>query len=188
MRTADLSGYIQKLFDNHIFVVLSAVGACLYSFFFPTEQYLIGASAVLGLMVLDLLTKLYALYRQAGGWKKALRSRKINSASFFHGTIDKLVVFGVMLIICGFAYRLTIISSVAVWFTQAVFMLMFLRDALSIVENLSDAGIAGLGIFEKLIKKKIDDYVDMDEIIDTSASSTSASTTISADKDEETPI
>ena len=188
MRTADLSGYIQKLFDNNILVVLSAVGACLYSFFFPTEQYLYGAAAVLGIMVLDLITKLYSLYKQGGGWKKAVSSRKINSACFYQGTLDKLIVFGVMLCVCGFAYRLTIISSVAVWFTQVVFILMFLRDALSIIENLTDAGIKGLGIFEKVIKKKMEDYVDMNEIIDTPTSSTSASTTISTDEDKETPI
>lgn len=187
MKAATLGSYIQKLFGDGTLLSISALGACLYSFFFPTEQYLYGASAVLGIMVLDLITKLYALYKQGGGWKKAVRSRKINSACFYQGTIDKLIVFGVMLCICGFAYRLTIISAVAVWFTQVVFILMFLRDALSIIENLTDAGIKGLGIFEKVIKKKMDDYVDMTEEPDGNADSKS-STTSSGDNDSETPI
>lgn len=68
-----------------------------------------------------------------------------------------------MLIICGCAYRLTVIDVIAVWFTQLVYTLMFLRDLLSILENLSDAGIGGLKIFEKAVQKKMGEYVDMDE-------------------------
>jgi hypothetical protein len=34
---------------------------------------------------------------------------------------------------------------------------MFLRDLLSIVENLTDAGIKGLSPFKKLFKKKLDE-------------------------------
>jgi len=45
-------------------------------------------------------------------------------------------------------------------------MLMFLRDVLSILENLRDAGIKGLGLFERLVKNKIKEYVP-DEPVDT---------------------
>ncbi len=177
MKSGDIGSYIQKLFENNILVAVSAAGAALYQFFFPETQYLYGAGAVLLMMVLDLLTKLYALGRQAGGWRTALRAKKINSLSFFRGTMDKLVVFGVMLIICGCAYRLTLFSAIAVWFTQAVFILMFLRDALSIVENLRDAGIQGMGVFEKVIRKKMDDYIE-------SGDSAGAASEASADSDE----
>jgi phage-related holin len=164
MSLSDVGSYIQKLFQNHILVFLSAIGAFLYNFFFPDTQYLYSAAAVLGIMLLDLLTKLYALKRQAGGWKKSLCSQHINSFSFFRGTMDKLFVFGVMMIICGFAYRLTVISGIAVWFTQAVYTLMFLRDILSIFENFRDAGIKNMGMFEKLVKKKMTEYVDQEDV------------------------
>lgn len=166
MDSTGVSSYISKLFENHILVVLSAIGAFLYRFFFPEEQYLYGTLAVLGMMLLDLITKLYAIKKQAGGWKKSITSCKISSQLFFKGTADKLVVFGVMLIICGFAYRLTIVSQVAIWFTQVVFTLMFLRDALSIIENLSDAGIKSLGLFEKVVRKKMSEYVDDSDLSD----------------------
>ena len=68
------------------------------------------------------------------------------------------------MIMCGFAYRLTVISSIALWFTQAVYTLMFFRDVLSIFENFRDAGIKGMGIFEKVVKKKMAEYIDQDEI------------------------
>lgn len=172
MNTA-VGSYIHKLFSSEVLVAVSAVGACLHSFFFPEQEYLCGALAVLGIMVLDLITKLFALYRQAGGsWKQAFKSRSINSHSFSKGTIDKLIVFGVMLIICGCAYRLTIVSEIAVWMTQLVFTLMFLRDVLSILENLSDAGI-DVGIFKKAIQKKMDDYVDNNDVSDTTSEDSS---------------
>jgi len=157
---ADVCGQIKKLFEDRMLLLLSAAGAFLWRFFFPDEQYLFAAGAVLGIMALDLFTKLYALSKGAGGFKKAWRERKINSAAFAKGTLDKLVIFGVMLCVCGFAYRLSPVADLAAWFMQTIFTLMFLRDVLSIVENLSDAGVEGLGLFQKVLKKKMGEYVD----------------------------
>ena len=171
MKTADIGSYIAKLFDNNCLVAISAIGAFLYRFFFPETQYLCGAAAVLGVMILDLLTKLFALSRTSGGLVKACRAHVINSHSFGKGTFDKLIVFGIMMITCGLAYRLTIISSIAVWFTNVVFTLMFLRDVLSVVENLMEAGVEGLGLFKKVVSKKLDDFCE------TTTNTTSSSVT-----------
>lgn len=154
--------YIKKLFQVDVLFFISGIGAFLYKFLFPEKQYLYGASAVLIIMVLDLATKLFSLSKQSGGLKKSLAEHKISSRALARGTTDKLLVFGVMLIICGCAYRLTVISAIAVWFTQLVYTLMFLRDLLSILENLRDAGVGGLNIFEKAVKKKMGEYVDME--------------------------
>jgi phage-related holin len=130
------------------------------TFLFPESAYITASAAVLGMMALDLLTKLYALSKQAGGLRKAFKQHKINSKSFAKGTMDKLVVFGVLLIICGCAYRISPIESLATWFMQVVFSLMFLRDTLSIIENLTDAGVGGLSLFKRVVKKKLNEYVD----------------------------
>lgn len=155
--------YLKKLFQVDLLFYISAVGALLYRFLFPEKQYLYGAGAVLVIMVLDLATKLFSLSRQGGGLRQSLADRKISSRAFAKGTFDKLLVFGIMLIVCGCAYRLTIISEIAVWFTQLVYTLMFLRDLLSILENLRDAGVGGLRIFEKAVKKKMGEYVEVEE-------------------------
>jgi phage-related holin len=130
------------------------------TFLFPESAYITASAAVLGMMALDLLTKLYALSKQAGGLRKAFKQHKINSKSFAKGTMDKLVVFGVLLIICGCAYRISPIESLATWFMQVVFSLMFLRDTLSIIENLTDADVGGLSLFKRAVKKKLNEYVD----------------------------
>ncbi|MGE4214831.1 MAG: phage holin family protein [Anaerotignaceae bacterium] len=115
-------------------------------------------------MVLDLSTKLFALSSKGGGLQRALTQHKISSSEFFIGTRDKLLVFGILMVIGGCAYRLTSFSEVGVWFTQLAYTLMFLRDLLSIIENLNDAGVGGLKIFEKAVKKKMGEYVDEEDI------------------------
>lgn len=155
--------YLRKLFQVDILFFVSGIGAFFYKFFFPEKQYLYGAGAVLIIMVLDLVTKLFGLSRQNGGIGQSLAQKKISSRAFAKGTFDKLLVFGIMLIVCGCAYRLTGISDIAVWFTQLVYTLMFLRDLLSILENLRDAGVGGLNIFQKAVKEKMSEYVDVEE-------------------------
>ena len=159
-----MGDYLKKLFQVDILFLISGLGAFLYKFLFPEKQYLYGALAVLVIMVLDLATKLFSLSRQGGGLKQSIAEKKISSRAFARGTFDKLLVFGIMMIICGCAYRLTVISEVALWFTQLVYTLMFLRDLLSILENLRDAGVGGLRIFEKAVKKKMGEYVDEEDI------------------------
>ncbi|MEA5085123.1 MAG: hypothetical protein VB018_13395 [Lachnospiraceae bacterium] len=72
-------------------------------------------------MVLYLVTKLHALSKQSGGLKKAFIEQKISSSSFYKVTRDKLLVFGILIIVGGCAYRLTVISEVGCassnWFT-----------------------------------------------------------------------
>jgi len=145
--------YISKIFEDKILVVLGAVWAFVYELCFPESAYAIGAAAVLGIIVLDLLTKMFTLSRQSGGLIKAVRSHHINSKRFARGTMDKLIVFATMLIICGLAYRISPISDIAVWFTQMVYAVMFFRDLLSIIENLNDAGL-DVGIFKKIVERK----------------------------------
>lgn len=150
--------YIKKLFDNRIINAIGTVWGAIIAFLFPTSTILTASGAVLLIVGLDLLTKLYALARQHGGFKNAFRTQKITSQKFAKGTLDKLIIFGVLLVIGGCAHNILVVEELAIWFTQIVFSIMFLRDTLSILENLHDAGIAGLGIFKKILKKKLNEY------------------------------
>ena len=155
--------YAKKLFDDKLLVACSAIWTCIANFLFPNAAVKTAVTAVLIIMLLDLLTRIYALTRQNGGFIKALKCREISSEKFAKGTLDKLLIFGVMLVIVGCAYQLTIIESVAVWFSQIVFILIFLRDVLSIIENLSDAGVSGLSPFKKVVQNKMEEYTGCDE-------------------------
>lgn len=132
-------------------------------YLFPSEEYLLASGAVLGIIILDLITKLYSLTRQSGSFRGAVREKRINSKAFTKGTIDKLIVFGVMLVICSLLYNVAIVSEIAIWFTQATFTLMFFKDVLSILENLDDAGIE-VGVFKYVVRKKMESYLPDEEI------------------------
>jgi hypothetical protein len=151
---------IKRLFENEILVALSSIWACIITFLFPTSTIATAAGAVMIIMCLDIVTKMFAIAKQNGGFRCAFKKHKITSQKFAKGTLDKLIIFGVMLIISGCAYNLMVIEEIATWFTQLVFTVMFLRDVLSILENLHDAGVQGLGLFKKLVKKKLDEYCD----------------------------
>ena len=154
---------IKRLFDNEVVVTLGIIWAWIVSFLFPTPLVATAAGAALIMMVLDLMTKIFALARQNGGLRRAFKCRKISSNKFARGTLDKLIIFGVMLVISGCAYNLMFIPEISTWFAQVIFTIMFLRDALSIIENLHDAGVQGLGLFKKVVKKKLDKYCDDEE-------------------------
>ena len=151
---------IKKLFENDVIVAIGSIWAWLMTFLFPTATIKTAAGAVMIIMCLDLVTKFFAIAKQSGGIIAAFRKRCITSKKFAKGTLDKLIIFGVMLIISGCAYNLLVVEELAVWFSQMVFTLMFLRDVISIIENLNDAGIQGLGLFKKMVKKKLDDYYE----------------------------
>lgn len=153
--------YLHTCFDNKVVVFLGAIWACIGNFLFPTEAVQAAAIAVLIIMILDLLTRLFAEARKAGGYKKAVLLHGISSEKFAKGTLDKLIVFGVVLVLCGCAYKLTLIDDVAKWFSQVVFCIMFLRDSLSIFENLMDAGVEGLKPFKSVLTKKLEDVTDL---------------------------
>lgn len=151
---------VKRLFENEILVGLGAAWACIMTFLFPTSTIATAAGAVMVIMCLDIVTKFFAIAKQNGGFRCAFKKHKITSQKFAKGTLDKLIIFGVMLIISGCAYNLMVIEEIATWFTQLVFTVMFLRDVLSILENLHDAGVQGLGLFKKLVKKKLDEYCE----------------------------
>ena len=155
--------YLKGLFENVFCVSLGLCWGAISSFLFPEEAYKTAAMAVLIMMTLDLVTKLYALRHQAGNLKKAITTRVICSNKFAKGTMDKLLIFGILLIVCGCAYLISPFSSVATSFTQMVFLLMFLRDVLSVIENLTDAGVGGLSLFKKLAQNKLDEVVKGDD-------------------------
>lgn len=155
----DVWCYFKRLFENHILVTMGAIWGTISAFIFPEEIYFTSAGVVLIVMALDLITKLYALTKQHKGLRNALKKREISSHKFAKGTMDKLIVLGIMLVICGCAYKLSPINFLATGLMQAVFTLMFLRDVLSILENLTDAGVSGLSMFKKIVKKKMDDCI-----------------------------
>lgn len=156
--------YIFKLFAQPETVALSMILSGICTFFFPTQQMLFSALAVMGMFALDLMTKLFAKRHMAGGWAKAFRKRYISSKAFFKGTCDKLIIFAVFTIAGGLLNQIALLPDIGTWFTSGTYLLMILRDLLSVMENLTDAGVKGLEPFKKFAQKKVDEQgIELDE-------------------------
>ena len=151
--------YISSLYKSNLALATASVWSTVAAFLFPAEATRLAALAVLIIMTLDLLTKFFALARQNHGFIKAIKVRSLRSDKLAKGTIDKAVTFIVLLIVCGAAGKIIPYSPIAVWLTQFVFGVMFLRDTVSILENLQDAGI-DVSVFKHAIKKKYTQYME----------------------------
>ena len=116
---------------------------------FPEKSVITVGYVLLAMIVLDVLTKMYAL-------KKT--NRKFTSNSFWEGTLPKIIAFGVVFILSSLAIRLDeFLSPIGKTFAILAYGTMFIREIKSIDENLSEAGNKE---FHKLISFATDGIID----------------------------
>lgn len=135
----DISEYLEKAVQMTS-VILATIFTAISYILFPTDAYIPAVTALGCSVVLDILTKYYALSVINGGLKKALRTKAISSQKLWIGTQRKLVSYLVIMVLCGLSVRVTVLTSVAVFLSTSAFSIMFLREAQSCIENLVDAG------------------------------------------------
>lgn len=131
--------YLDKL-NNLGGIGCGAAIAALNFWVFPEDTLMFAAIAVLITMVIDVVTKYYALSVIHGGYRKARRSCAITSNKFWKGTSVKLITFAVVVILAGLSYRVTALEAVGTVFSGVAYGAMFWREVQSIGENMEDAG------------------------------------------------
>ena len=149
----DVITYLTKAASSVKPIWIALVSAINYVLF-PDDAFVPAAIAVGSAMILDILTKYYAVSVNNGGFRKALRSRKLSSASLWKGTQRKIISYLVIMVLCGLSVRVTMLTSVAVFLSTVAYSIMFLRESQSIIENLIDAGHEDLEWFLFFLKRK----------------------------------
>lgn len=149
----DVVEYVEKLFVG-LKPLLALIWTGIAYVLFPDTIFITAACAVGGAMIIDIITKYYALRKPFGSVFKAIKAGRISSDKFFHGTKKKIISFLVLMILCGLSYRVSPISGVAVFLGSFVYSVMFLRECQSILENLIEAGHDDLKWLLPVIKKK----------------------------------
>lgn len=134
-----MSEYLEKAFNSVQPVCAVFLSAVMY-ILFPEDAYIKAFCAVLGAMILDVLTKYRAIGRNNGGYWTAIKTGKLNSHDMWMGTSRKIYDYLVIFILAGLSYRVSPVSSAAVLLSTVVYTVMFLREGQSIVENLNEAG------------------------------------------------
>lgn len=147
-----MSEYIEKAFNSVQPIWAVFLSAIMYVLF-PETAYLKAFCAVLGAMVLDVLTKYRAIAKKNGGYWNAIKIGKLNSHSMWLGTSRKIYDYLVVFILAGLSYRVAPIAGAAVLLSTVVYMVMFFRESQSIVENLNEAG-GNWGWLLKIIKRR----------------------------------
>lgn len=158
--------YLKNAFENAQPFWAILLSSIMY-IMFPEQAYLTAFCAVLGVMLLDIITKYYAIGCKNGGLWKSLKTRKINSNSMWAGTSRKIFSYLIIFIMVGLSYRVSPIAGMAAFLGTVVYSVLFLRECQSILENLDDAGcdVEWLLTIVKKRKKKIleDEGVEEDE-------------------------
>lgn len=107
---------------------------------FPTESYRTYAMITLGLLILDLATKYYAISKESGGFFKAIRTKALSSHKMWIGTRRKLLSYMIVIVLVGLIYRFEQLQDVAGLIGTLSYCIMFLREAQSVLENMVQAG------------------------------------------------
>ena len=163
-----MNEYLKNAFESvqPIWAVLLSVTMYVM---FPEQAYLTAFCTVLAVMVLDIITKYYAIGCKNGGLWNSIKIKKINSNSMWVGTSRKIFTYLIIFIMVGLSYRVSPVAGVATFLGTIVYSVLFLRECQSILENLDDAGsdVGWLLAIVKRRKNKIleDEGVNDDETL-----------------------
>lgn len=127
---------------------------------FPTESFIAWCIALWVSVVLDLLTRWYAIFVKSGGIKKAFKTKAWSSQAMFQKTSIKIISYLVIQILAGLSMRLVDIPYVGNIVATVVYAFLFFREFTSNIENLIDAGADYLKPLLFWVKKKSDDVLE----------------------------
>jgi len=121
---------------------------------FPQESFIVWCIAVWVAVVLDLLTRWYAIFKKAGGIKKAIASKMWSSRQMYDKTSVKIISYLVIMILAGLSMRLVDIPYISNIVATVVYAFLFFREFTSNIENLIEAGADYLKPLLFWVKKK----------------------------------
>lgn len=135
-----------------------AFGIAVFNYLIcPDHAYLNTVTGLWVAVILDILTRLYAQTVKAGGLFRAIRTRRIMSETLWRGTAVKVVSYLCLQILAGLAMKITQFQVVNMAMVTVIYSFLFLREAISVVENLDDAGAHYLRPLLNWLRRKQDD-------------------------------
>jgi hypothetical protein len=149
----EIQNFLQKSWDT-VNPYLAAIWATICWIMFPDAAYVPAAVAVGIAVILDLITKLYALSAQNGGYIAATKKKIIYSDTLWRKTKVKLFAYLVVMILAGLSIRVSPLEKMGIFASTIIYSVIFVRECQSNVENLIEAGAEGLRPFLFWLKKK----------------------------------
>lgn len=121
---------------------------------FPTETYMTYAMIVGFMVLLDLVSKYYAISVTNGGFWNALRNGHLSSNKMWIGTRKKIVSYFVVMLLVGLTYRFEMLQTPAEFLATLAYSVMFFREGQSVLENMMQAGHKDLSWLHGILKRK----------------------------------
>lgn len=137
--------------------------ACITWLILPEQSFVAWCIALWIAVVLDLLTRWYAIFKKAGGIRKAIKSKKWNSKEMYERTSIKIISYLVIQILAGLSMRLVDIPYISNIVATVVYAFLFFREFTSNVENLIDAGADYLKPLLFWVRKKGKDVLEKED-------------------------
>lgn len=160
--------YMRKAFTGSKPIV-AFIFSCVSYVIFPDEFHLYALVAVLVASTMDIFTKSYAICKTNGGYRNAVKVKKLFSKTLWKGTEVKIVSYLSVAILTGISYRLIYLKEVGIVFASFVYVAMFMREFQSNVENLIEAGadLHWLLLWSKKKNKDLMKQIEEDQVKET---------------------
>ncbi|MFZ5352732.1 MAG: hypothetical protein ACOZCL_08415 [Bacillota bacterium] len=149
----EFTHFFHKLWSD-VSPALVVIWSCICWIMFPNDSYFPAAIAVAIGIVVDLITKLYALAIHNGGYWTATKKRIITSTVLWKKTQVKLISYLAIMIMTGLSLRITSIELLGKGISTVVYSIIFIREFQSVVENAIEAGADWLQPLLFWLKKK----------------------------------
>lgn len=134
--------------------VVALVWAGICWVLFPQAAYIPAAAAVGIAVMLDLLSKIYALSVTHGGYVRATKEGVISSDALWNKTRTKLFAYFGTIVLAGLALRVAPFELTGKVISTVVYSTMFIREWQSVTENFIAAGAEGLRPLLCLLHRK----------------------------------
>ncbi|MFA7078265.1 MAG: phage holin family protein [Syntrophomonas sp.] len=145
-----------KIFTNH----LAQLGGLLLG----ALCYLVDPGAPLYalwiVLVLDLLSRLFAEAKNHGGMYQAFVGGHIRSDAMFRGTAVKIVAYFCMCVVAAQARYVFGYDAAAQLFGSIVYSILFLVELWSMAENFREAGVETFAWISLFSKRKLENLCD----------------------------
>ena len=157
---------LTKHFFNETIMFLSVVFSfILTQIGYPKEIVIV----ITVLCIVDVLSKWYSVtvinkncFSLIGFLQTWFIDRKLSSEKFRIGSTAKIFFYGFLLYL---AHRLTLCTDDLIFsnlFSNVIYTSLFLTEAISIIENLTNCGVSQLKPFINFFKKKQNEILDID--------------------------
>lgn len=153
--------YLEKAFSGAK-PIFGAISGALCYICFPDKAYLLSLLAVMAAAMMDIVTKSYSIIVKNGGYKNAVKTKKLFSKTLWIGTERKIVSYLTIAILAGLSYRVVYVKEAGIIIASFVYSVMFMREFQSNIENLIEAG-ADLQWLLLFSKKKNKDLMKLYE-------------------------